>query len=337
MAAEAALLPVAAVFFGRVTLAGLLLNFAAIPLMSLLQAASLATLAASAVSDTLFRAGGYVTHLSAAGIIESARLTDVAAWPRARRRLSRVVGDCDVLSVGADRRPFEIGPHLARGWRSRRHRGRVDCPEPDLERPGAHSACIGTQGRVSRRRPGRLDSRPSAGRASHARRRRRRRDRAIAGVARVGHGKLRHRPKSRCPRTLRRSVCGISRLLRSRTAIPITSAGHRRLSARSGQASCGKACPCLRIPGCAASTTSPMQLACAGEPSRQATRSVSERYESACCIRRCRIGSDSGSATRTRSCSTFASVTSRSSCPETSAGKGRALSSRNSSPPVLSS
>ena len=77
MAAEAALLPVAAVFFGRVTLAGLLLNFAAIPLMSLLQAASLATLAASGVSNTLFRAGGYVTHLAAAGIIESARLTDV--------------------------------------------------------------------------------------------------------------------------------------------------------------------------------------------------------------------------------------------------------------------
>jgi competence protein ComEC len=82
-AAEAALLPVAAAFFGRMTMAGLLLNFAAIPLMSLLQGASLATLAATIVSERLFAAGGYVVHLAAAGIIESARLTEVLpglAW-----------------------------------------------------------------------------------------------------------------------------------------------------------------------------------------------------------------------------------------------------------------
>jgi competence protein ComEC len=77
MAAEAALLPMAAVLFGRVTVAGLLLNFAAIPLMSLLQAASLVALAASIANTAAAAACGYVAHLAAAGIVESARLTDV--------------------------------------------------------------------------------------------------------------------------------------------------------------------------------------------------------------------------------------------------------------------
>jgi competence protein ComEC len=76
-AAEAALLPVAAVLFGRVTIAGLLLNFAAIPLMSLLQASSMLALAMSAVSDAAAGASGFITHLAASGIIQSARLTDV--------------------------------------------------------------------------------------------------------------------------------------------------------------------------------------------------------------------------------------------------------------------
>jgi competence protein ComEC len=77
VAAEAALLPVAAAFFGRITMAGVVLNFAAIPLMSLLQAASLATLVVSVVSGSLTGFVGCVAHLAAAGIIESARLTEI--------------------------------------------------------------------------------------------------------------------------------------------------------------------------------------------------------------------------------------------------------------------
>jgi competence protein ComEC len=77
LAAEAALLPIAAVLFGRVTFAGLLLNFAAIPLMTLLQAASLGALALSPFSSILPLACGYVVHLAALGLLESARLTDV--------------------------------------------------------------------------------------------------------------------------------------------------------------------------------------------------------------------------------------------------------------------
>ena len=75
VAAEAALLPVSAWLFGRVTLAGLALNLVAIPLMSVLQAASMAGLAVSAVSIAVARATGFVAHLAATGILESARLT----------------------------------------------------------------------------------------------------------------------------------------------------------------------------------------------------------------------------------------------------------------------
>ncbi|MEO7274482.1 MAG: ComEC/Rec2 family competence protein, partial [Vicinamibacterales bacterium] len=74
-AAEAALLPVSAVLFGRVTLAGLALNLVAIPLMSVLQAASMVALALSSISLTAAHATGFVAHLAAAGILESARLT----------------------------------------------------------------------------------------------------------------------------------------------------------------------------------------------------------------------------------------------------------------------
>jgi len=74
-AAEAALLPVSAWLFGRVTLAGLALNLIAIPLMSVLQAASMAGLAVSAVSMGVARASGFLAHLAATGILESARLT----------------------------------------------------------------------------------------------------------------------------------------------------------------------------------------------------------------------------------------------------------------------
>jgi competence protein ComEC len=77
--AEAALLPVGAVLFARVTFAGLLLNFIAIPLMTVVQAASLATLATGAVPGVADVAG-YVSHIATVGLVESARLVDVLPW-----------------------------------------------------------------------------------------------------------------------------------------------------------------------------------------------------------------------------------------------------------------
>ncbi len=62
--AEIALMPVSALFFSRITIAGLALNFAAIPLMTVAQAAAMCTLATGAASESLGFACGYVTHLA---------------------------------------------------------------------------------------------------------------------------------------------------------------------------------------------------------------------------------------------------------------------------------
>ena len=78
--AEVALTPASAVLFSRITFAGLLLNLAAIPLMTVTQAAAMATLAASVVSDRAARACGYVAHLGATGLLRSAALVDYAPW-----------------------------------------------------------------------------------------------------------------------------------------------------------------------------------------------------------------------------------------------------------------
>jgi competence protein ComEC len=78
-AAEVTLLPIAAAFFSRVTVNGLLLNFAAIPLMTVVQCGSLILLAASAHAE-FARAVGLVVHVSATGLLDSARFTDLAPW-----------------------------------------------------------------------------------------------------------------------------------------------------------------------------------------------------------------------------------------------------------------
>ncbi len=80
MSAEVALMPVAARAFSRATFAGLLLNFAAIPLMSVAQVAGLATLALAPFTDRLAPAAGYVAHVGASGLVASARFVDVAPW-----------------------------------------------------------------------------------------------------------------------------------------------------------------------------------------------------------------------------------------------------------------
>lgn len=78
--AEIALAPASAVLFSRITVAGLVLNFAAIPLMTITQAAAMATLAATLVNDRLAQACGFVAHLGATGLLRSAALVDLAPW-----------------------------------------------------------------------------------------------------------------------------------------------------------------------------------------------------------------------------------------------------------------
>ena len=80
LAAEIALAPISAALFARVTAAGLVLNFAAIPLMTIVQASSLAVLVLVEWSSTLAGAVGYITHAAADALIESARLVDQAPW-----------------------------------------------------------------------------------------------------------------------------------------------------------------------------------------------------------------------------------------------------------------
>lgn len=74
VAAEAVLLPISAFIFSRVTFAGLLLNFAAIPLMGVVQIAGIVVVVAAAVSSTLASAAGWAAHIAAEGLVRSADL-----------------------------------------------------------------------------------------------------------------------------------------------------------------------------------------------------------------------------------------------------------------------
>lgn len=73
-AAEAVLFPAGAIFFSRVTFAGLALNFLAIPLMAVAQIAGMAIVPLALISSTLARAAGLVAHIGAAGLVRSAEL-----------------------------------------------------------------------------------------------------------------------------------------------------------------------------------------------------------------------------------------------------------------------
>lgn len=84
LCAEIALFPIGAYAFSRVSFAGLVLNFAAIPLMTLAQVAGLAVLGLTVVHAGLARAVGYVSHLAAVGLVESARLVELAPWSTLR-------------------------------------------------------------------------------------------------------------------------------------------------------------------------------------------------------------------------------------------------------------
>jgi competence protein ComEC len=78
-AAEIVLLPVTAAVFNRVTFAGLLLNLLAVPLMTVAQVAGLVAVAAGSV-EWIAGAAGALAAVAAKGLVESARLVDVAPW-----------------------------------------------------------------------------------------------------------------------------------------------------------------------------------------------------------------------------------------------------------------
>jgi competence protein ComEC len=81
LSAELALFPIGALAFSRVTVAGLLLNFAAIPLMTVAQVAGMSLLPLAACgAERLAAVAGWVAHAGAAGLVESASLLDVAPW-----------------------------------------------------------------------------------------------------------------------------------------------------------------------------------------------------------------------------------------------------------------
>ena len=78
--AEAALMPISASMFSRVSFAGIVLNFLAIPLMTIAQVSGLVTVALAGVHDEAAVMAGYVAHLAATGLVESTRFVDAAPW-----------------------------------------------------------------------------------------------------------------------------------------------------------------------------------------------------------------------------------------------------------------
>jgi len=80
LCAEVALIPVSALFFSRITVAGLALNFVAIPLMAITQAAALLALVVTPLPSAVGHAVGYVAHLAASGLVRSASLVDFVPW-----------------------------------------------------------------------------------------------------------------------------------------------------------------------------------------------------------------------------------------------------------------
>ena len=78
--AEVVLLPVTASLFSRVTIAGLVLNFAAIPLMTVVQCGSMALLGLELFGFPLSHDAALIVHRAAFGLVESARLVELAPW-----------------------------------------------------------------------------------------------------------------------------------------------------------------------------------------------------------------------------------------------------------------
>jgi competence protein ComEC len=78
--AEIALAPVSATLFGRISFAGVLLNFLAIPLMTVVQIGGLVLAAAPASGDAVWQAAATTVQISANALLQSAALVDWAPW-----------------------------------------------------------------------------------------------------------------------------------------------------------------------------------------------------------------------------------------------------------------
>ena len=98
-ATEALLLPVGAVLFSRVTFAGLVLNFLAIPLMAITQLAGMAVVPAMFIARWLSLSCGGVAHLGAAGLVWSADLVRFA--PAITFRVAAPGWPCVAVYYGA--------------------------------------------------------------------------------------------------------------------------------------------------------------------------------------------------------------------------------------------
>jgi competence protein ComEC len=83
LAVEAALLPVSAAAFSRVTSAGLILNLLAVPAMAVAQ---IAAMVVTLVSDTplIAHGAGWTAHIAVSALVSSAELVRVAPWLAAR-------------------------------------------------------------------------------------------------------------------------------------------------------------------------------------------------------------------------------------------------------------
>ena len=80
LCAEIALLPVTAFVFSRITFAGLLVNFAAIPLMTVVQIAGMFAVALAGMSPDMAGWFGWIAHWAVEGLMGSATVVDVMPW-----------------------------------------------------------------------------------------------------------------------------------------------------------------------------------------------------------------------------------------------------------------
>jgi competence protein ComEC len=78
--AEIALLPVSAFVFSRVTAAGLIVNFAAIPLMTVVQIAGMAAVALASWGSSVAAGAGWIAHWAVEGLIGSTSIIDIIPW-----------------------------------------------------------------------------------------------------------------------------------------------------------------------------------------------------------------------------------------------------------------
>lgn len=84
VAAEAVLLPVTAYAFSQVSIAGLVLNFLAIPLMTIVQVAGIAIVICAHGLAPIADIAGVIVDFAARGIVSTSRIVDAAPWSAPR-------------------------------------------------------------------------------------------------------------------------------------------------------------------------------------------------------------------------------------------------------------